>query len=44
MAETMGMMIFMRLDALIGPYPSTFGQSPWSRHDQRFGLRLPDAG
>ncbi|SFJ25253.1 hypothetical protein SAMN05216525_12133 [Bradyrhizobium sp. Gha] len=28
-AETMGIMIFMRLDALIGAYPLNFRKSPW---------------
>jgi len=43
MAEAMGMMIFMRLDALIRAYP-LLSRLPWSTRDRRFGSRLADAG
>jgi hypothetical protein len=43
MAETKGMMIFMRLDAVMRACP-LLSRLPWFPRDTRFGSRLVDAG
>ena len=42
MAETTGMMIFMRLDALIGVYPLTFRNGRGAMRDRRVGSYSAD--